>query len=152
MTLQSTEVEFHDEIHEVLHDTARVDYTKPIFRNGSLANIASPGVLYEQALALEKGTALTASGALVTDSGVKKGRSPLDKRIVDEKSTTHDVWWGPVNIKFSENSFMVNRERAIDYLNTRDKLFVFDGFAGWDAKYRIKVRIVCARAYHGSTS
>ena len=43
---------------------------------------------------------------------------------------------------------MVNRERAIDYLNTRDRLYVFDGFAGWDPKYRIKVRIVCARAYH----
>lgn len=48
----------------------------------------------------------------------------------------------------NENSFMVNRERAIDYLNTRDRLYVFDGFAGWDPKYRIKVRIVCARAYH----
>lgn len=47
-----------------------------------------------------------------------------------------------------ENSFMVNRERAIDYLNTRDRLYVFDGFAGWDPKYRIKVRVVCARAYH----
>ncbi|KAJ1565599.1 Protein kinase C-like 1, partial [Cladochytrium tenue] len=56
--------------------------------------------------------------------------------------------WGPVNIKMSESAFMVNRERAIDYLNTRDRLYVFDGFAGWDPKYRIKVRIVCARAYH----
>lgn len=41
-----------------------------------------------------------------------------------------------------------NHERAIDYLNTRSRLYVFDGFAGWDPKYRIKVRIVCARAYH----
>ncbi|TPX73698.1 phosphoenolpyruvate carboxykinase (ATP) [Chytriomyces confervae] len=48
----------------------------------------------------------------------------------------------------SENAFMVNRERAIDYLNTRPRLYVFDGFAGWDPKYRIKVRVVCARAYH----
>jgi phosphoenolpyruvate carboxykinase (ATP) len=48
----------------------------------------------------------------------------------------------------TENSFMVNRERAIDYLNTRDRLYVFDGFAGWDPNYRIKVRVVCARAYH----
>lgn len=44
---------------------------------------------------------------------------------------------------------MVNRERAIDYLNTRKRLYVFDGFAGWDPKYRLKIRIVCARAYHG---
>jgi phosphoenolpyruvate carboxykinase (ATP) len=48
----------------------------------------------------------------------------------------------------NEASFMINRERAIDYLNTRDKLFVFDGYAGWDQQFRIKIRVVCARAYH----
>jgi len=42
----------------------------------------------------------------------------------------------------------INRERAIDYLNTRNRIYVVDGFAGWDPKYRIKVRVVCARAYH----
>ncbi|KAF9516688.1 hypothetical protein BS47DRAFT_1390524 [Hydnum rufescens UP504] len=46
------------------------------------------------------------------------------------------------------NTLEINRERAIDYLNTRDNVYVFDGFAGWDPKYRIKVRVVCARAYH----
>lgn len=66
-------------------------------------------------------------------------RSPKDKRIVDEPGSSQDIWWGPINFKMVENSFMVNRERAIDYLNTREKLFVFDGFAGWDPKYRIKV-------------
>jgi phosphoenolpyruvate carboxykinase (ATP) len=136
------EVEYHDEIHEQLHTLARVDFTKPIIRNGSVPT------LYEEALASERGTALSSTGALITDSGLKKGRSPRDKRIVDEPSTSSDIWWGPVNFKMVENSFMVNRERAIDYLNTREKLYVFDGFAGWDKKYRIKVRIICARAYH----
>jgi len=46
------------------------------------------------------------------------------------------------------DTFEINRERAIDYLNTRELVYVFDGFAGWDPKYRIKVRVVCARAYH----
>jgi phosphoenolpyruvate carboxykinase (ATP) len=27
--------------------------------------------------------------------------------------------WGPVNIKMDEHTFEINRERAIDYLNTR---------------------------------
>ncbi|KAJ1344392.1 phosphoenolpyruvate carboxykinase [ATP] [Batrachochytrium salamandrivorans] len=136
------EEEIHDEIHEALHRDARVDYTKPIFRNASVA------VLYEQALVNEVGTAITSAGALATNSGSKKGRSPKDKRIVEESSTASDIWWGPINFKMVENSFMVNRERAIDYLNTRDRLYVFDGYAGWDPKYRIKVRVVCARAYH----
>ena len=43
---------------------------------------------------------------------------------------------------------MINRERALDYLNTRDRVYVVDAFAGWDPEYRIKVRIICTRAYH----
>ena len=48
----------------------------------------------------------------------------------------------------SEHTFEINRERAIDYLNTRENVYVFDGFAGWDPKYRIKVRVIASRAYH----
>ena len=29
---------------------------------------------------------------------------------------------------------MLNRERAVDYLNMLDRLYVFDGYAGWDPK------------------
>ncbi|KAJ3010279.1 Protein kinase C-like 1 [Thoreauomyces humboldtii] len=142
LTGSKEQKEMHDEIHLALHTVARVDYNKPIIRNASVAR------LYEEALAYEKGTVLTASGALATDSGAKSGRSPKDKRIVEEESSKNNIWWGPVNVGMSENSFMVNRERAIDYLNTRERLYVFDGFAGWDPKYRIKVRVVCASAYH----
>ena len=45
-------------------------------------------------------------------------------------------------------TFAINRERAIDYLNTRERLYCVDGFAGWDPKYRLKVRVICARPYH----
>ena len=107
-----------------------------------------PPALYEAALRNEQGSAITATGALVAMSGEKTGRSPTDKRIVDEPTTTEDIWWGPVNIKLDNRTFMINRERAIDYLNTREQLYVIDGFAGWDPRYRIKVRIICARAYH----
>lgn len=61
--------------------------------------IANPSVasLYEDALVYETGTAITCSGALTAYSGAKTGRSPLDKRIVKEESSSKDVWWGPVN-------------------------------------------------------
>lgn len=116
--------------------------TGTVFRNPPVA------VLYEQALKNEAGSSITSTGALVVRSGAKTGRSPKDKRIVDEPSTNEDVWWGPVNIKLSEHSFLVNRERAIDYLNTQNTLYVFDGFAGWDPDYRIKIRVITSRAYH----
>jgi len=109
---------------------------------------ASPAALYEFALRHEKGTVIASSGALVAMSGAKTGRSPRDKRIVHEATSTEDVWWGDVNIKLDEHTFHINRERAVDYLNTREFLYCVDAFAGWDPKHGIKVRIVCARAYH----
>src|SRR5262249_25691351 len=60
----------------------------------------------------------------------------------------NDIWWGNVNIKLEEHVFDINRERAIDYLNTQERLFVIDGYAGWDERYRLKVRVICERAYH----
>ena len=136
-------------------------------------NAAAP-VYYEAALQNEKGSSLTSTGALAVRSGAKTGRSPKDKRVVAEPTSEANVWWGPVNIKMSESSFMVNRERAIDYLNTRDRLFVVDAcaaqfgasgrararssltdpparrrrYAGWDAEHRIAIRVVTSRAYH----
>jgi len=100
------------------------------------------------ALRNERGTAIASGGALIALSGAKTGRSPADKRIVEEPSSMENVWWGDVNIRLSDHIFKVNRERAIDYLNTRETLYCVDGFAGWDERYRIKVRIICARAYH----
>lgn len=113
-----------------------------IYRNSSVPK------LYEIALSLENGTAVSDTGALLVYSGEKTGRSPKDKRIVRNPESADNIDWGPINIEMDEHTFMVNRERAIDYLNTRERLFVVDAFAGWDPKYQIKVRIVCTRAYH----
>ncbi|MCH2177337.1 MAG: phosphoenolpyruvate carboxykinase (ATP) [Mariniblastus sp.] len=108
----------------------------------------SPATLYQEAIKNEKGTAIADSGALIAYSGNKTGRSPKDKRVVRHSESEDDVWWGLVNIEIDEPTFRVNRERAIDYLNTRDRLYVVDAFAGWDSDYRAKVRVVCTRPYH----
>ena len=107
-----------------------------------------PALLYEKALSSEKGSVLTNNGALAVCSGRKSGRSPSDKRIVEHRDSSGDIWWGDVNVKLPDKVFMINWERAIDYLNTQDELFVVDGFGGWDPEHRIKVRIICSRAYH----
>ncbi len=51
-------------------------------------------VMYEHALRHERGTTIVSGGALLALSGSKTGRSPKDKRVVDEASTSADVWWG----------------------------------------------------------
>lgn len=112
-----------------------------VSRNTSVA------LLYEHGIKFD-GDDITASGALAADSGEKTGRCPADKRIVKEADSEADVWWGPVNIPLSADSFDKNRQRAIAYLNTCERLYVFDGFAGWDSEEQIKVRIICSRPYH----
>ena len=109
---------------------------------------AMPAVLYEEAMAHEKGAAIADSGALIVRSGEKTGRSPSDKRIVKHHDSKDDIWWGSVNVAVDEHTFEINRERAIDFLNTRERLYVIDGFGGWDPNERIKVRIICSRPYH----
>jgi len=108
---------------------------------------ASPASLYEDGV-LKDGSTIVASGAIATDSAAKKGRSPNDKRVVEEASSKDDIWWGKVNIPFSEDSFAKNRKIAIDFLNTCDQLYVVDGFGGWDPDSQIKVRMICSRPYH----
>ncbi|MBX3275213.1 MAG: phosphoenolpyruvate carboxykinase (ATP) [Sandaracinaceae bacterium] len=109
---------------------------------------AAPSRLYEHGLRNEAGTAIASSGALIAMSGEKTGRSPSDKRIVEEPGSKDDVWWGPVNVALDHHVFMINRERALDYLNICPQLYVVDGFAGWDPEHRVKVRVICSRAYH----
>jgi len=106
------------------------------------------GVLYEQALKHEAGSVIVSSGALAVKSGKKTGRSPLDKRVVFEEASADDIWWGKVNMKLEYKAFLTNRERAVDYLNTRSRLYVVDGFGGWEKDYRVPVRVITSRAYH----
>jgi phosphoenolpyruvate carboxykinase (ATP) len=104
---------------------------------GEIHRNLPPGALYEHAIRYETRASIAGNGALVAYSGAKTGRSPKDKRVVRHPDSEAEVWWGPVNIPLDPAAFAVNRERARDYLNTRDRLYCFDGFAGWDPKYRV---------------
>ena len=108
---------------------------------------APPARLYEDAVTREH-AAIMDSGALAIRSGAKTGRSPKDKHLVQAPESEADVWWGPVNHPIDDHTFLLNRQRAIDYLNTRDQIYVCDGYAGWDPSCRLKVRVLCSRAYH----
>jgi phosphoenolpyruvate carboxykinase (ATP) len=107
-----------------------------------------PSALYEHAIRYDKDASIADNGALVAYSGAKTGRSPKDKRIVKNAQSGNDVWWGSVNVPLDAHTFDVVRERARDYLNICERLYCFDGFAGWDPNYQIKVRVICERPYH----
>jgi phosphoenolpyruvate carboxykinase (ATP) len=124
-----------------------LDLSRNGIRVPNVVRNSTTALLYEHAI-VEREAVISSSGALVTRSGEKTGRSPKDKRIVESPATYDDIWWGDVNLAMSERSFLVVRQRARDYMNTKQRLFVTDGFAGWDPRYRIKIRVICCSAYH----
>jgi len=116
--------------------------------NQNISRNLSRAKLYHEALMYDEGAAISHRGALMLRSGEKTGRSPKDKRIVEIEGLTEDVWWGKINIPLEPRNYEINRERAIDYFNAVERLYVFDGYAGWDPEYQIKVRVICTRPYH----
>ena len=96
--------------------------------------------LTEFALARGEGK-LNKTGALVVKTGKYTGRSPEDRFVVDEPSIHDEIAWGKVNVPISSEKFENIYRKMCAYLQNRD-VFVFDGFAGADPKYRIGVRVV----------
>ena len=88
-------------------------------------NLAT-AALYEHAVQFD-GAEIASSGALCNRSFEKTGRSPLDKRIVDNPESRDNLWWGPVNMPLSEKSYQTNRLRAVEFLDGCDHLYVVDG-------------------------
>ena len=124
--------------------------TRTIYRN------LTPARYYEIALNTmpanpnTQKSCFTNMGAFAAYSGEKTGRVPQDKRIVRPLTKEEDekIWWGHVNKPMERPKFDLVMQRAIDYLNNRDRVFVVDGFISWDTKYRKSVRVYCTRPYH----
>ena len=93
-------------------------------------------------MAVQRGEAvLAAEGPIVAVTGQHTGRSPNDKFVVKDPATDGDIWWGEVNRPFEREKFDALLARAQEYLKGKD-LFVFDGYAGADPRYRINVRVI----------
>ncbi|HVR97192.1 MAG TPA: phosphoenolpyruvate carboxykinase (ATP) [Thermoanaerobaculia bacterium] len=99
-------------------------------------------------LAVQRGEAmLAAEGPLVCDTGQHTGRSPNDKFVVRDPSIEADIWWGDVNRPFEREKFDALLARAQEHLKDRD-VWVFDGYAGADPRYRLNVRVITENAWH----
>jgi phosphoenolpyruvate carboxykinase (ATP) len=93
---------------------------------------------------------LSASGAVMIDTGKYTGRSPKDKYFVKESSSQDHIWWGsnfhkPVSDEIFETLF----DKVSQYYQDQKEAatYVFDGFAGADPTHNIKIRIVAKRPW-----
>jgi phosphoenolpyruvate carboxykinase (ATP) len=96
-----------------------------------------------QALLFEPEASLCSTGALVVHSGSRTGRSPSDKRVVKDAHFQAEVWWGQQspNLPVDTRTFLSLRQTAVDFLNSQDRVYVVDGFAGWDPRVSHEPRV-----------
>ncbi len=108
-------------------------------------NLSSPA-LYEQAIHRYEGN-IAHLGPLVVRMGQHTGRAAQDKYVVEQPETSADIWWGKVNVRYSEAHFKALHRRMCAYLRGKD-LFVQDCYAGADERYRLAVRVINEFAWH----
>jgi phosphoenolpyruvate carboxykinase (ATP) len=104
-----------------------------------------PADLYEIAIRRGEGK-LTDGGALAVLTKPHTGRSPKDKFLVDEPSTSSRIWWEK-NDRMPEATFDRLLADVRAYLSARPELFVQDLFGGADPQYRIPVRFITPNAW-----
>jgi phosphoenolpyruvate carboxykinase (ATP) len=114
--------------------------TKPVHVNLPAA------ALYEHVVRRNEG-AIAAEGPLVCRTGAHTGRSPNDKFVVDEPSSTGQIWWGKVNKPMQPAHYAALRADVVAHLNQQE-LFVQELYAGADPAYRLSVRFVQELAWH----
>jgi phosphoenolpyruvate carboxykinase (ATP) len=99
-------------------------------------------------MAVLRGEAKLANeGPLVCLTGSQTGRSPQDKFVVGDPAIDGEIWWGEVNRRFERERFTALWERVRQYLAASD-LFVFDGYAAAEPRYRLPVRVITELAWH----
>ncbi|MBU0904443.1 MAG: phosphoenolpyruvate carboxykinase (ATP), partial [Firmicutes bacterium] len=91
---------------------------------------------------------LTSTGAVKAETGKYTGRSPKDKYMVEEDISKDKIDWGPVNQPISSEIFDSLYKKVIDYLKTKEELFVFKGFAGADKQSRLSLQVINEYAWH----
>ncbi len=106
----------------------------------------STPALYENCIRQSEGH-IGHLGPLVVRMGQHTGRAAKDKYVVDHPESSKDIWWGKINVKYSDKCFDNLHRRMCSYLRGK-KVFVQDCYAGADERYRLPVRIVTEFAWH----
>jgi phosphoenolpyruvate carboxykinase (ATP) len=101
--------------------------------------------LVEESLKNGEGT-LADNGALAVDTGKFTGRSPKDRFIVCDEVTRDTVWWGDINIKFSEEKYEALYIKVTEYLKDK-QIYVRDAYACANDAYKMTIRVVTEKAF-----
>lgn len=96
--------------------------------------------LFKAALARNEGR-LASNGALVIETGKRTGRSPADRYLVQEDSTSAHIEWGKVNRPFPADSFNALWARVETYYASLNEKYVSDLHVGADPAYYLPIEM-----------
>jgi len=102
--------------------------------------------LIEESLSRGEGE-IAANGALLVKTGKRTGRSPLDRFIVKDETTSSEVDWGDVNKPFDQDKFSALWTKVEGYLSQKDT-FVSDLHVGEHSEFYVPVTIKTEWAWH----
>ncbi|MCT4642888.1 MAG: phosphoenolpyruvate carboxykinase (ATP) [Bacteriovoracaceae bacterium] len=91
---------------------------------------------------------LSKDGALLVETGAKTGRSADDRYIVKSQKTEDNVWWDNNLNPMSSEDFAGLKADVIEYLNTKEELFVTKRSVGADDQHNINALLVTPWPQH----
>ena len=87
------------------------------------------------------------NGAIVVETGARTGRSPKDRFIVDEPSTSESIDWGNVNLPIATEVFEHLWDRVQVHLGETET-FITNLHVGADPEHYLPIEVTTQYAWH----
>jgi len=91
---------------------------------------------------------IASNGAFSTNTGLRTGRSPNDRFIVKEPTTSDLIDWGEINRPFDSNKFDALWDKVSQYL-AKKKTYSSNLHVGSHDEHYLPIKVTTEKAWHG---